>query len=80
MANQGIAHYSNRLGGPALCGNRNAFSCVTIDNTMGYQICKRCQAKADKRKPKTEAQREAQRDADIAAAARLAECYRICGE
>ena len=29
---------------------------------------------------KTEAQREAQRDADIAAAMRLAECYRICAE
>ena len=29
---------------------------------------------------KTEAQREAQRDADIAAERRLAECYRICRE
>lgn len=48
--NQGIAHLSFRIGGEPFCKNRRPFACVTVENTLGYQICKRCKAKADKMK------------------------------
>jgi len=47
--NQAIAHYAHKIGGEPWCKKRGAFQCVTPDNTMGYQICKRCEAKLQKR-------------------------------
>jgi len=46
--NRGIAHLSFRLGGTPFCKARRAHVVVTVINTMGYQICKRCAAKAEK--------------------------------
>lgn len=37
-----IAHLSPKMGGPAFCKSRMACMTVTADNTLGYQICKRC--------------------------------------
>jgi hypothetical protein len=46
--NAGVAHIGFRLGGEPFCKTSRAMTCVTADNTMGYQICKRCQAKLQK--------------------------------
>lgn len=46
--NQGIAHLAYRLGGFAFCKTRTGHIIVTPENTMGYQVCKRCAAKLEK--------------------------------
>lgn len=45
---QGIAHLAFRAGGEPFCKSRRACASVTPDNQHGYQICKRCEAKAKK--------------------------------
>lgn len=48
VRNRGIAHLSFKLGGAPFCKSRRAHAVVTTDNTLGYAICKRCEAHAQK--------------------------------
>lgn len=59
-----IAHLSFRLGGSAFCKSRFACATVTPDNTMGYQICKRCAGRLTKMK-EAKAKKEAKASAAV---------------
>lgn len=45
-----IAHLSHKIGGYPFCKSKFACATVTPDNTLGYQICKRCAARLEKMK------------------------------
>jgi hypothetical protein len=53
-----IAHLSSKRGGAAFCGSRFACMSVTPQNTLGYQICKRCANRLAKMR-KSKADKEA---------------------
>lgn len=53
-----ISHLSDKVGGYPFCGSKFACSSVTPHDTMGYQICKRC-AKRQEKRMEVKARREA---------------------
>ncbi|HWV44082.1 hypothetical protein [Pseudorhodoplanes sp.] len=60
VRNRAIAHLAFRAGGQPLCKSRRGHIVVAIDDCAGWDICKRCQAKADKMKPRAKGPTAAQ--------------------